>query len=260
MDMVMQESSIAFILCMILFSWWSYRKHSVSLSGAIAMMVIIVVLVFIDEWQLIVAMGAMFISSSLLTRWRKDVKSRATDRIIEHHPRTAKQAFANLGVAFLLALTSFLFKMPEWMLMAFGAVAAANADTWASEIGMLSRSQPRYILSRRQVQPGLSGGVTALGVFAALLGAAFIAGIDFLFTQNMKSGALVLCAGFIGSLVDSVLGELMQVKYESKSGFVSELESQDATITGVRWMDNDFVNLVCSASGAICVYLSQLLL
>src|SRR5438093_5230732 len=44
-----------------------------------------------------------------------------------------------------------------------GALAAAAADTWATEIGAFSPFAPRLITSGRQVPRGTSGGITVLG-------------------------------------------------------------------------------------------------
>ena len=55
--------------------------------------------------------------------------------------------------------------------------AAVAADTFSSELGILSKSQPRLLTSwnLRKVPPGTNGGVTLLGTMAGFLGAFTIA-------------------------------------------------------------------------------------
>ena len=53
-----------------------------------------------------------------------------------------------------------------------GALAAVNADTWSTELGVLSSGRPRLITSLKPVEKGTSGGVSLVGTLAALAGAA----------------------------------------------------------------------------------------
>ncbi|MFM7310962.1 MAG: DUF92 domain-containing protein [Flavobacteriales bacterium] len=243
---------------MIAFAMWSYKRGSVAISGAFAMVIITSVLAILNAWLVISAMGTMFLTSSLLSKWRKDQKQKTTKHIIMHEPRNATQAFANLGVAFVLAFLSGVLNCTDMLFYALGAIAAANADTWASEIGVLSRSKPKYLLSRQVVDAGLSGGVTALGIFASIAGSACIAAIYFLFSHNLTLTLIIWMAGFIGSIMDSLLGELIQVKYKTQSGLVTEIQQQGATFKGMPYVNNDTVNFICSLTGALMGFLGHL--
>ncbi|MFW6075512.1 MAG: DUF92 domain-containing protein, partial [Chloroflexota bacterium] len=63
-------------------------------------------------------------------------------------------------------------------------------------------------------------------------------------------------AGVLGSFVDSVLGDLVQEKRMSaeRRVFVEGSSYQgERTLyaAGIRWVDNDVVNLSCTATGAL---------
>ena len=62
----------------------------------------------------------------------------------------------------------------------FAAFASALADTLSSEIGILSKRKPVLITTLKQVKPGTDGGVTPLGMIAALVGATIIASVHFI--------------------------------------------------------------------------------
>lgn len=181
-------------------------------------------------WQRAGLLVLFFATSSLLTRWQAVRKPHPEHRA----GRNGAQVLANGAIATALAVWGALWPAP-WTAAAFaGAIAASTADTWATEIGLLSNSPPRLITARllrtrATVAPGTSGGVTGLGTLAACAGAVLIAGFGTAWLGTRF--APVWLAGFIGMALDSILG---------------------ATVEGrVRWMTNDAVNLLATATGAI---------
>jgi uncharacterized membrane protein len=102
----------------------------------------------------------------------------------------------------------------------FRNYAAVAADTFSSELGILSKGKPRLITAPwRVVPPGTNGGVTLTGLGAGLLGAFCIASTSTLlipFCKNWTSAdkaaytAAITLAGLSGSLLDSYLGAVLQ--------------------------------------------------
>lgn len=112
--------------------------------------------------------------------------------------------------------------------------AAVAADTFSSELGILSKSKPRLItsLNLREVPPGTNGGVTAAGLGAGLLGSFIVSAtsaavLPFCSSAGLKDRALWTIAmtlwGTLGSVLDSVLGGLLQASVvDKRSGKVVE--------------------------------------
>lgn len=217
---------------------------------------------------------AFFVSSSLLSRFkeRDERKQRAAEQFEKGGQRDLGQALANGGAATALAVLSWVAaqsdpKAGEALFAAMvGALATVNADTWATELGVLSKAAPRLITRlSRSVPPGTSGGVTPLGTLAAGSGALFIGashGALALLLASEQLGfalgvlPLAVLGGVIGSLFDSVLGATVQAMYysERRQKETEKPVERDGTpnrlIRGWRWLNNDWVNFLASLVGA----------
>ncbi|MCK5040626.1 MAG: DUF92 domain-containing protein [Candidatus Aenigmarchaeota archaeon] len=129
----------------------------------------------------------------------------------------------------LVAFTSALFNFPYIYL---GSISAALADTMSSEIGMLSKKKPVSILNPgKKVSTGANGGVSGLGFFAAGIGSLIIATCAYVFYSSFMSGDLldirlklticVFLGGIIGTITDSILGEVLENKKKMTNGSVN---------------------------------------
>lgn len=210
-----------------------------------------------------------FVSSSALSHWRRDRKRAVAVDAAKGERRDLGQVLANGGVATALALLGRRWPASRWYAGFVGAVATVNADTWATEIGTLSRRPPRLITTLRPVPTGTSGGVSPVGTLAAVAGAGII-GMVAAFSQGWEREgdggrvratgarlvALALLGGVTGALADSLLGATVQARYVCP---VCDLPTErtrhrcgTATrlIGGYRWLDNDLVNFLSSSIGA----------
>lgn len=125
--------------------------------------------------------------------------------------------------------------------------AAVAADTFSSELGILSKHQPRLItsLTLRKVPKGTNGGVTLWGLTAGLLGSMIIVttatlflpmcnentaelpggGAPWLMGERRQFMTYMVLWGAFGSVLDSVLGGIFQQSIiDVRSGKVVEGE------------------------------------
>ena len=154
----------------------AYRAGSLDRSGAMAATVLGTLIFGLGGLGWAVLLLTFFISSSLLSRLFGRRRPGVAENYAKGSRRDAWQVIANGGAAGVFVLLHAFFPIASWpWIGAAAALAAANADTWATELGVLSPSAPRLITSGRRVEMGASGGVTPTGTLAALGGSALVA-------------------------------------------------------------------------------------
>jgi uncharacterized protein (TIGR00297 family) len=214
-------------------------------------------------WTWGLTLIAFFLSSSALSHFRQARKQAlAGEKFEKGGRRDLAQTLANGGVGAVLALVYGLNDSPIALLATFaGVMATVTADTWATELGVLSLQPPRLITSWRTVEPGTSGGITAYGLLASSVGALMI-GLTLMLLAAIELGnwqpwllLAALMGGLAGSLADSLLGATVQAIYQSPSGETERRIARDGTpnlaLRGWRWMNNDLVNLLSSMLGGL---------
>ncbi len=240
----------------------AYRFKTLSLSGAVAAAILGAVIFGLGGFAHSVVLLAFFISSSVLSKLFKKQKLTLDEKHAKGNQRDAGQVLANGGIAGLIVLIQTFFPQHNLFWYAYCAsLAAANADTWASELGILSRTKPRVITTWQQVEMGTSGGVTLLGTLAATGGAAFIA-ITGQIVNPMSIGILagITLLGLIGSFVDSILGATIQAVYtcpkcekETERYPLHSCGTQTHLKRGLNWLNNDWVNGFCTLAPVLVV-------
>ncbi|KAK9417965.1 putative Integral membrane protein DUF92-domain-containing protein [Seiridium unicorne] len=214
----------------------------------------------VHPWNLpFVLLCVFFLAGTRVTKIKKDVKASLTlssqGSSGGEGPRTHVQVLANSLVASILTLLhayqidqrkktilageipqgTFCYSWGKGDLLVIGIIAnyaAVAADTFSSELGILSKSSPRLITSwnLRKVPRGTNGGVTLWGLVAGLLGSLIMvtASLAFLPMCNGKTtGPLaggnawttgekttfawsLVIWGALGSVLDSLLGGWLQ--------------------------------------------------
>ncbi len=252
--------------------WLGYRRASLSGSGAVGALVMGTLVFGLGGWTWGALLIGFFVSSSALSHYRDREKEHLAEKFAKGGRRDLGQVLANGGWGMVLALLHpFLPAYGAFLFAAYaGAMAAVNADTWATELGVLSRAAPRLITTGRPVPVGTSGGVSELGSLAALAGALVIAvlavigqGIHDGFAGSGSLLTLVwlwlaaVMGGLAGAFLDSLLGATVQGIYycdacqkeTERRGHRCGQETR--RVRGWSWLDNDGVNFICSVAGSV---------
>ena len=246
-----------------------YKSKSLSLSGVVGAVITGTLIFGFGGWIAGVLLIAFFASSSALSHFREEQKSVvAEEKFSKGGQRDLGQALANGGIAALLAIAWWVWPSTVWYAAFVGSLAAVNADTWATELGVLNPQPPRLITTGQVVAVGTSGGISTLGTGAALLGATFIGLVAWLVAQfpiaeftpvYSRSLAIILIAALAGlasALFDSFLGATVQQIYycdhcqKDTERVVHSCGNTTRVLRGWHWLNNDMVNFLASVVGA----------
>jgi len=236
--------------------------RALAVSGAVAAVMVGTVIFGLGGLPWAALMITFFVTSSLLSKLFSSRKRALTDKFEKGSNRDWAQVLANGGAGAFLAAIALLFPGEVWPWLAYaGVMATVNADTWATEIGVLNPTPPRLITTGQQVPMGSSGGITLVGTAATLAGSLLIALVGLAFQPGVPGIRFLLSvslAGLAGSLVDSLLGATVQAIYydpvrnkETERQVIGEDGLPIAPLRGWVSMNNDAVNFLSSVCGAL---------
>jgi uncharacterized protein (TIGR00297 family) len=193
-----------------LFAALAYALGMVSRGGALGGLVVGAAIYYCLGPPGFAVLALFVVGGSLLTRLGYGRKRRAGTAEAGGGRRGARNALANAGVATLCALLATLTSLEAFAAAFVASLGAAFADTAESEVGQLYGRAPRLITSMRRVPPGADGAVSLPGTFAGLAAATLTAALGYALglVEGEASLAFVALAGFLGTIVDSVVGAL----------------------------------------------------
>jgi uncharacterized protein (TIGR00297 family) len=253
----------------------AYWRGSLSRSGAAGALIVGTLIFGLGGWVWGVLLAVFFISSSFLSHFKEREKAAVAEKFEKGHRRDMGQVLANGGLGALIAVLSAIAPasaVPSemWFYLFVGVMATVTADTWATELGTLSKAAPRLITSGRAVEVGTSGGVSPLGTAVSFAGGLLIgltAGLLAPLAGLLPwSAALPLAligaaGGAAGSAIDSLMGATIQQIYycdtcrKETERQVHRCGTTTRPIRGWSWMNNDLVNLISSLGGGVTALL-----
>ncbi|MGH1362584.1 MAG: DUF92 domain-containing protein [Calditrichia bacterium] len=248
------------IVYALLTAGFSIRFRFLTPSGATALFLLAVPIFGFGGWKWTIPILAFFILSSLLSKIGKARKTKQDELAEKESRRDYAQAFANGGLAGILMISYMFYANELFYFLYLAALAAATADTWATELGSLAKQTPYLITNGEAVPAGTSGGVTTIGLVSSLAGSAAIAVSGIPFSSDLSSDwqlfLFVVAAGFLASLFDSLLGATVQVRYSCTiCGKDTERRTHCGKTTdykrGWKWLNNNWVNALCTVSAVL---------
>lgn len=183
--------------------------------------------------------AAFFVLGTGATSWRMNVKQKLGAAEKNKGRRTSGQVIANAGVAAILGISAMLdpAKAGIYILMMAGSFASAAADTLSSELGNVHGKNFYNIITLKKDKRGLNGVISLEGTITGIAGSAVIAILYALFFGLNNDFVLIIMAGTIGNLSDSVLG---------------------ATLERKGYLNNNEVNFLNTAIGSIFIILAKM--
>lgn len=241
----------------------AYWKRSLTLSGVLGAIMVGTILYGAGNIGWYGVLLAFFLSSTFLTKWKHTHKAKWEEGYEKTGRRDFGQVMANGGLAAILCLLNLWYPSMLWYACFLGVMATVTADTWATEIGSLSKKAPRSILTGKETIPGTSGAISVLGLLASAAGGCLIGLAAVLLTWNqwepVQGIALIVAStvsGLCGSLLDSLMGATVQASYQCRQ-CGRKMERQHhcnqptRLIHGYSAINNDVVNLLSSVGGAV---------
>jgi uncharacterized protein (TIGR00297 family) len=178
-------------------------------------------------------MSLFFIMGTAATAWRKSEKIKEGLAEQNECKRTAAQVAANAGVAGLLALIILLQNDESlvYHLMIAAVFAAATSDTLSSELGNVYGKRFYNIITFKKDKRGLNGVISLEGTAAGLAGSSIIASLFILgYGWNAAVFSIIVVAGTIGNICDSLLGATLERKGRLNNNAVNFLNTALAAL------------------------------
>ena len=267
--------SIGFALAALI-GYAGYRRRALSKSGVVGAILTGGIIFGFGGLSGAALLLVFFISSSALSRFKESQKESLAEKFSKGSQRDIGQAIANGGLAALCILGWAFTHHPAWWAAFAAALAAANADTWATELGVLNPNPPRLITNGKAVEVGTSGGISLFGTAAALAGSSLIAltaliailldpSLSTLLSHTYTLSDvevptllyIIALSGWLASLFDSLLGATAQSIFycdqcqkETERHPLHRCGAMTRPLRGWRWLDNDWVNFLATAMGA----------
>lgn len=260
---VVNSIFFALLILIIVVALIGYMFQSLTFSGVLGTIIVGAFVLVGFNFKGLLLLGAFFASSSLLSKFKIEKKQEYLQSKLEKgEQRDIIQVLANGGVPAIIALFAYISPENVWQYMFIIAIAAANSDTWASELGSLSKYKPVFVLTLKRVDPGTSGAVSIVGTFAGLAGSIFIAIVSVMLWKEISITAflLIILFGFLGNLLDTLFGATIQVSYRCETcGLETEktvhCEKNTSYKSGYILFNNDMVNfssiLLASVIGGV---------
>ena len=207
------------------------------LKGGIGAAVIGGIIVFSTDIEWLSLMLIFAIASFIVTRMWFSYKKNMQEQEGKHGERGVSNVFYAGLIGVIIAVASafsnslHLSGVHFFELFAV-SFAVITSDTFASEVGVID-SNVRLITNMQKVSPGTNGGISLTGTVASIIGALII-GVSFSLLAYehfvLYKVLFITAMGFLGNLVDSLLGATLERAGRLTKGTVNLYSSLFAVV------------------------------
>ncbi|HEY1021591.1 MAG TPA: DUF92 domain-containing protein [Flavisolibacter sp.] len=183
-------------------------------------------------WTGFALLVLFFMGGTLATGWKRKQKTAIGMMQERGGQRKTGQVLANAGMAGTLGLLALLLPQQKELLalMIAATFSSAMADTLSSELGSIYGKKFYNILTFKQDQKGLDGVVSLEGTLMGLVGSILIAIVYCTGFGWDTCFFILLFAGTVGNLSDSVLGAALERKKQIGNDAVNFLNTLIAAL------------------------------
>lgn len=239
------------------------KKALTSVGLAVAMVLDLIISITLGNFGFTLLLS--FLALSIVIDKIKKLKKKSDTITKKGDCRDEIQVIANGLIPMVMALLYSSTGNHAFIVGYIAALAEAFGDTAGSGFGVFSRGT-FDVFKMKKCECGISGGMSVVGTLSSLVGAilfsliALAFGVADIFIVIIAAGA-----AFLGTVFDSFLGSVFQIKYRCKTcGMLVEREEHCGKRTvresGFSFFDNDVVNLFSGAFAAILAALIYTLL
>lgn len=237
----------------------AFKARSLSKSGTIGAIILGTGIFVTSGIYGLTLLILFFMTSSFFSHFKKSRKKEVAKQFDKTGKRDVLQVLANGGIGLIFSILYFFTNEAIFLIALATSFAAANADTWSTELGVLNNRMPISLRTFKRVTKGTSGAISLIGTLSGLLGSAFIA-ISFVIlikiiklknlgVNTIEAFILITLGGFLGGIVDSFLGATVQgIYYSDEVGKETERKIYNGTparlIRGFKFINNDLVNFI----------------
>ncbi|MBE6527618.1 MAG: DUF92 domain-containing protein [Thermoplasmata archaeon] len=190
-----------------------YKLHCLSKSGAVASLIIGVILAIFGTVNAFFILTLFVIVSFFATM--KDIDKKLAMGLQEG--QFGERGWKNVAaVGFppvLITVIDYFQPMDDtlYVIAFLTTIVVAGADTIASEIG-IKDPNPIMITTLKPVRPGVNGGVSKLGTMVSAVAALGIAVVGWLVMTASLSWLLIIpfVFGMFGNILDSIFGAVLE--------------------------------------------------
>lgn len=221
--MILKFILLIFSFCI---AFFGYEKKLVDKYSLIFMLLFSFYFIFLFPLKFFISILILYVLTSVATRYKIDKK-----KVYHKKGRTLKNILSNLLIAVVFSFIYLIYPNQIFYLAFLCSLACAGADTLASEIGQLSRKNPRLITTFEEVKTGTEGGVSILGSFFGFLSALLVSLPAYYLGIYLFS--IVVLVGFIGCNIDSIIGARIELRGKCTNETTNLVATLSAGILGL---------------------------